>query len=123
MHTTEPLSSELENAIEQVLRRSAIDQDFRDLAITSASTAISRFDRKFSQVTPIRFVENYSFIGADDPETHTIVLPKPAWSNFELSDAELGQFAGAQGNGCPVLLDPCCYCTACCCTACCITTC
>lgn len=121
MYSEEPLSTELEIAIDQVLRRSVIDEDFRALAVISPGVALSKFNPKLVQEDRIRFVEADEST-SHDSHSHNIVLPKPAWAELQLSDAELEEFVGADCtntvclNSCEMTCGNTCACTNCCIT-------
>jgi len=112
-------STELEFAIDQVLRRAAIDEDFRELALSDPGEALGKFNHRFSGETRIQFAEEgasgHSALGE-----RTIFLPQTSAAVFQLSDVELEEFVGADctisciGNSCEYT----CVCTACCITNC-----
>ena len=120
MESVALFSTELEFTIDQVLRRAAIDEDFRDLAVSDPGGALGKFNHRFSGVTRLKFAEE----GASKrsgPGERIIFLPPTSASVFQLSDVELEEFVGADcnisciGNSCEIV--------SCACTNCCITNC
>lgn len=81
-------NNDADQVLEQVIKRSLEDPEYRALALSDAHAAIA-------QITPktlppgytVRFVDN---AGA----SRTFVLPDPIPTTDELSDAELEQVAG-----------------------------
>jgi hypothetical protein len=64
-------NDELQDAIQEVLRRSTVDSDFRSLALRDAATAISRVTSKpLSSEFTFKFVDNSGAV-------KTIALPDP----------------------------------------------
>lgn len=117
MYSDAPLSTELEIAIDQVLRRSVIDEDLRTLAVASPGAALAKFNPKLLKEDRIRFVET-SESTRDDSTAFDVVLPNAAWAELQLSDAELEEFVGADCTQ-TCVTDSCAY--TCPCTSCCFT--
>jgi len=91
-------TAEADHILEQVIKRSMEDPEYRALALKDANAAIAQLTPKpLPQGFTVRFVDN---AGA----SRTFVLPDAAPSNAELSDAELEQVAGGLfdrcGNSC-----------------------
>jgi hypothetical protein len=85
---------EAEQAIEQVVKRTMEDADFRQLALRDAHAALAKVNPKpLPAGYSVRFVDN---AGA----SRTFVLPDPIPATAELSDAELEQVAGGFTNRC-----------------------
>jgi hypothetical protein len=81
-------NNDADQVLEQVIKRSLEDPEFRALALSDASAAIAQVTPKF--LPPgfkVRFVDN---AGA----SRTFVLPDPIPTAEELTDAELEQVAG-----------------------------
>jgi len=105
--------------VDQILRRSAIDPEFRELAIAEPSSAIAKFNPEIAKNTTLRFIDSELTRTRDLEEA--IVLPQSSLEELELSDAELEEFIGAQCgctccNSCGDSCGSTCFCTACCIT-------
>ena len=90
----EPWSAaEASRILQEVIRRSLEDPDFRLLALENPRAAISIVTPKpLPPGFSVRFVEN---AGA----SRTYVLPDPAPLTNDLSDADLEHVAGGSGEG------------------------
>ena len=83
-----PELTEIQQALREVARRSAVDPDFRKLAVKDASAAIAKVHNKpLPPDYTFRFVDNSGTV-------KTIPLPDPVTGIEELSEAELEQVAG-----------------------------
>ena len=80
---------ELSTAVREVLKRSAVDPDFRQLAIKSSAAAFEKLGKRdLAAKMPISFVDNHG------KSIKTIVLPDPISNPEALSDEALEQVAG-----------------------------
>lgn len=75
-------------AIRQLLRRTAVDRDFRQLALKDSNAAFTALGITPPSGTTVDFVDNYG------KARHTIVLPDPVVQVEELSDEDLEEVAG-----------------------------
>ena len=95
---------ELENVIDDVMRRSMVDEDFRSLVVRDPLAAITKLNPKpLPEEFRPQFVDNSG-------TARTFILPDPIPMTGELLDEELEQVAGGW-----------CVCTNCCCTNCCVS--
>jgi len=79
--------SELQELYNEVARRSAVDPEFRALALTDPTAAIAKItDRPLPGDKVIQFVDNSKVLH--------IPLPDPVSELSEISDFELEQVAG-----------------------------
>jgi len=86
--TPNPKLNELQQALREVARRSAVDSEFRKLALTDASAAIAKvYNEPIPGGSSFRFVDNSGPV-------KTVLLPDPVAGIEELSEAELEQVAG-----------------------------
>ena len=87
-------SKELQDAIEEVLRRSVLDSAFRSLALSDGRAALSRVTgRELEADLLIKFVDNSGSI-------KTIPLPEASVTVVEeLTEEELEDVAGGGGGG------------------------
>ena len=117
-------STELEFAIDQVLRRSAIDEEFRTLALSQPGEALGKFNPRFWCESRLRFAEDGG-VSHSAADVSMIFLPPISAAAFHLSDVELEEFIGAQcGNtNCSPATFTCGVISSCVCTNCCITNC
>src|SRR5262245_20443532 len=77
--------------IAEVRRRSAVDPDFRKLALADPAAAIAKISTKGAPThVTFRFVDNSGGV-------KTVPLPDPIPETDELSDAELENVAGGSG--------------------------
>ncbi len=102
--------ADIERALLEVLKRSAVDPEFRRLALRDSRTAISEINSKLSlEGLEVRFVEGAKAV------TRTVVLnvalPEPVAGTRELTDAQLEQVAGG------MVAQMWCVCTGCCITS------
>jgi len=79
--------AELNNLVESVVRRAAVDAEFRSLAVSDPAAALGKFADKPINGLKIRFVD------MQGPEK-TIVLPAPVYKVGELTAQELEAVAG-----------------------------
>jgi hypothetical protein len=80
---------ELNTAIREVLKRSVVDPDFRQLATKNSSAALEKIGRKdLANATQITFIDNYG------KSQKTIVLPDPIANPELLTEEDLEQVAG-----------------------------
>ena len=80
---------ELSTAVREVLKRSAVDPDFRQLAIKSSAAAFEKLGKRdLAAKMPITFVDNHG------KSIKTIVLPDPISNPEALSEEALEQVAG-----------------------------
>jgi hypothetical protein len=87
-------TAEADQVLEQVIKRSMEDPEFRALALNDAGAAIAQLTAKpLPAGFSVRFVDNG---GA----SRTFVLPDAAPINADLSDAELEQVAGGLFDRC-----------------------
>ena len=107
-----------ERVLEEVVKRAALDPEFRHLALADGGQAMQKFDpTPLPNGLNLLFREDHSAteVGFEiSGSTRTITLPEPLWTSGELTDRELEEVAGAD-----CLLT--CACSNCCCTDCCIT--
>ena len=81
-------TQEADQVLEQVIKRSLEDPEFRALALKDANSAIALINPKpLPPGFTVRFVDNAGV-------SRTFVLPDPVPVSEELSDAELEQVAG-----------------------------
>jgi hypothetical protein len=84
---------EFQTAIQEVMRRAAVDPQFRALATRDGSAAIAKVNPKLSasETADVRFVDTAN----QNPArvSVTLVLPEPITSG-QMSEAELEQVAG-----------------------------
>ncbi|HVN80458.1 MAG TPA: hypothetical protein VMW38_15795 [Terriglobia bacterium] len=105
--------AEIERALLEVLKRSAVDPEFRRLALRDSRTAINQINSKLLlEGLEVRFVE-----GSTAVTTRTVMLnvalPDPVSSTLELTEAELQEVAGGKPTGANMW----CVCTGCCITS------
>jgi hypothetical protein len=87
-------NAEADRVLEEVIKRSMEDPEFRTLALSDASAAISKITTKpLPPGFSVRFVDNGGV-------SRTFVLPDPAPASAALSDAELEQVAGGIFDRC-----------------------
>lgn len=107
-----------ERVLEEVVKRAALDPEFRALALADGGQAMQKFDP-----TPLPNGLNLAFreshlaskvVFEATGSTRTVTLPDPLWASGELTDLELAEVAGAD-----CLFT--CACSDCCCTSCCVT--
>ncbi len=79
---------QFQSAIRQVLRRSAIDQDFRQLALKDSTAAFAKFGIVPPADVTVDFIDNFG------KPRKTIVLPDPVAQVEELTDEDLEEVAG-----------------------------
>jgi len=80
---------EVNAAVREILRRSAADADFRQLAIKSSAAAFEAIGRKdMAATTPMSFIDNYG------KSNKTIVLPDLISNPEALTEEALDQVAG-----------------------------
>jgi len=80
---------EINTAVREVLKRSAVDPDFRRLAVKSSAAAFEKIGKKdLAAKMPITFVDNQG------KSTKTVVLPDPIKNPEALSEEALEQVAG-----------------------------
>ena len=82
---------ELTAAVREVLKRSVVDPDFRQLAANDANAALSKVNPRLKPSVSIQFIDNFG------KEHKTITLPDPVSGTEELSEEELEQIAGGCG--------------------------
>jgi hypothetical protein len=86
------VEKEWQDILLEVSRRTAVDPEFRALALSDAAAAIAQVTTKpIPPSLAVRFVDNTGM-------TKTIPLPEPLFSIQELSDAEL-ELVAAAGSG------------------------
>ena len=78
---------ELQSAIREVLKRSAIEPEFRKLALRDSKAAFGKLGFKSIDVN-VHFIENWG------KSTKSVVLPDPVTNADQLSEEELEQVAG-----------------------------
>jgi hypothetical protein len=87
-------NAEADQVLEQVIKRSMEDPEFRALALSDAYGAIAKITPKsLPSGFTVRFIDNG---GA----SRTFVLPDPAPVDAEVTDAELEQVAGGIFDRC-----------------------
>lgn len=92
MSNTQWTQEESEHVEKEIRKRAMTDPQFRTLALSNPSAAISQINSKpLPTGYKVRCVEAAGF-------TRTIVLPDPVSSAEELSDADLEQVAGGSRN-------------------------
>lgn len=81
---------ELSTAIREVLKRSVVDPDFRQLATKNSSAALEKVSSRkdLANAAQITFIDNYG------KTQKTIVLPDPIASPELLTEEDLEQVAG-----------------------------
>ncbi len=103
--------TELNNLVESVIRRAAIDAEFRSLAVSDATAALQRFADKPVTGIKVRFVD------MQGPEK-AIILPPLSRNASELTPEELETVAGGidddDDDECMIT----CICSAACCYTC-----
>ena len=78
-------------AIREVLKRSVVDPDFRQLAVKNGDAAITKVNSALAGAIDVQFIDNFG-------KSHkTIVLPDPVSGADQLSEEELEQVAGGCG--------------------------
>ena len=83
--------NDLGAGIREVLKRSAVDPEFRQLAVSNGPKALAAVDPSLSGVMDVTFIDNFN-------RTHkTVVLPDPVPDADSLSEEELEQVAGGCG--------------------------
>jgi hypothetical protein len=79
---------EFQTSIRQLLRRTALDQDFRRLALENSNAALEKLGITPPPGISVEFIDNFG------KSRHTIVLPDPVVQIEELSDEDLDEVAG-----------------------------
>jgi len=82
--------TELNELVESVIRRAAVDREFRQLAVADPSAALAKFASKPVDIK-IRFLD------MQGPEK-TIILPALIYRGGDLSTAELEAVAGGTAD-------------------------
>jgi hypothetical protein len=82
---------ELNAAVREVLKRSVVDPDFRQLAIKNSPAALEKVgSRDMAKGASVTFIDNYG-------KSHkTIVLPDPISNADSLSEEDLERVAGGE---------------------------
>jgi hypothetical protein len=81
--------------IEELCRRTAVDAEFRTLALTNPAAAIAKVTtRPWPTDVTYRFVDSSGSVKTNSASVKTIVLPDPMPETEELSDLELEKVAG-----------------------------
>lgn len=80
-----------QEAIQQMLARSAVDRDFRSKMLENPRLAFAEYGCELAYGVDISFVENQADV--------TIVLPDPIDAMLELSEAELVEINGGGTPG------------------------
>lgn len=78
-------------AVREVLKRSVVDSDFRQLAVRDAAAALAKVDPTLTGSITITFVDNFGKFHK------TIVMPDPISGIDQLTEDELEQIAGGCG--------------------------
>ena len=90
---------EIERVLLEVLKRSSIDPEFRQLALRDSGAAINRVNPKLEfKGLEVRFVEG-SMAGTRTTILN-VALPDPVSSAGELTDAQLQEVSGGRSVGC-----------------------
>jgi len=98
--------AEVERALLEVLKRSAVDPQFRQLALRDGRTALTQINSKLTlESLEVRFVEGATAV--KKTVRLDIGLPEPVVGTRELTDAQLEQVTGGMW----------CVCTGCCITS------
>ena len=84
-------TSELNEAIREVLKRSVVDAEFRAKALANGNAAIEQVSGK-----SLAHGTSYTFISNAGAEVKAIVLPDPVSDANLLSEEELEQVAGGR---------------------------
>jgi hypothetical protein len=93
--------SEAARTIEEVKRRSVIDPEFRALALSDPSAALTKVNPRPVPVGSVRFVEaGGAAQEINNSETIVAILPDPKMATEEMSDEDLEDVAGG-GNAPP----------------------
>jgi hypothetical protein len=108
-----------ERVLEEVIKRTALDPEFRQLALSNGRQAVQKFDpAPFPEGMNLEFREGKSLanVGFEiSGSNRTVILPDPIWTSGEITDMELADVAGGESCGFT------CACSSCCCSACCFT--
>jgi len=103
---------EIERTLLEVLKRSSVDPEFRQLALRDSSAAINQIDSNLQlKGVEVRFVEGPT--AGTRTTILNVTLPDPVSSKSELTDAELQEVSGGRAAGCWLS----CPCTGCCITS------
>ena len=86
-------NKEFQSAIREVLKRSAADPTFRQLALSNPQAAIAKVGQQIPAGTTVRFVDNH---GKSDK---VYVLPDPVAAADSLTEEELERVAGGDCQG------------------------
>src|SRR5438270_173788 len=86
---------DLESAVREIRKRSAVDPVFRQLAVKDSAAALEKMGKKdVARNTPVTFLDNYG-------KSHkTIVLPDPVSGSESLTEEELERVAGGLAPSC-----------------------
>jgi hypothetical protein len=79
---------EFSAAVREVLKRSVVDPDFRQLAVKDSTAALAKINPSLPSTMKIKFVDNF---GSDHK---VIALPDPVSGLDELTEEQLEQIAG-----------------------------
>ena len=83
---------EVERTLEEIRKRSITDPEFRELALSNSSAAVSKVNPKpLPEGYQVKFIDNSGPV-------KNFVLPDPVNDVEELSDAELEAVAGGTRN-------------------------
>jgi hypothetical protein len=83
---------EADKTLEEIKKRSIVDPEFRQLALSNPNAAVAKVNPKpMPSGFSVKFIDNS---GAQK----AIVLPDPVGKVEELSDAELEEVAGGDNN-------------------------